>query len=95
MNVRPMRERVADWPSDLSGESVESDEVIERHTRTGRPLGGKAFVERLETVTGQSLAPKRPERVATGTQVRQAARIGLHSDASPPRLSDEQRPTGP
>jgi putative transposase len=62
VNVRPMLERVGDWSSYLSGESAESDEVIERHTRTGRPLGSESFLERLEAVTGRSLAPKRPGR---------------------------------
>jgi putative transposase len=65
VNVRPMLERVRDWSSYLSsGDLVESDEVIERHTRTGRPLGSEAFVERLEVATGRSLAPKPPGRRA-------------------------------
>jgi putative transposase len=65
VNVRPMLERVRDWSSYLSsGDPVESDEVIERHTRTGRPLGSEAFVERLEVATGRSLAPKPPGRRA-------------------------------
>lgn len=62
VNVWPMLERVGDWSSFLSGASVERDVVIERHTRTGRPLGSESFVDRLEVVTGRSLAPKRPGR---------------------------------
>jgi len=64
VNVGPMLERVGDWSHYLAGDPVASDEVIERHTRTGRPLGSGAFVERLETATGRSLAPKRPGRRA-------------------------------
>jgi len=33
---------------------------IRLHTRTGRPLGPSSFVERLEVMTGRSLAPRKP-----------------------------------
>jgi putative transposase len=62
VTVRPMLERVGDWASYLAGESIESDELIERHTRTGRPLGSREFLERLEVATGRLLTPKRPGR---------------------------------
>jgi len=64
VNVPPMLERVGDWSHYLAGDPVASDEVIERHTRTGRPLGRGAFVQRLEAATGRSLAPKPPGRRA-------------------------------
>lgn len=61
-NVGPMLERVSDWSSYLSGDLAEDDDVIERHSRTGRPLGTEAFVKRLEAATGRSLAPGLPGR---------------------------------
>ena len=64
VKVRPMLDRVSDWSAYLSDERIEEHEQIERHTRTGRPLGSAAFVEHLEALTGQSLAPKRPGRKA-------------------------------
>jgi len=42
---------------DLSDEAVEA---IEAHQRTGRPLGGPAFIERLEKKTGRVLAKRKP-----------------------------------
>jgi putative transposase len=66
VNVRPMLDRVEDWRtylSDTTGSSAK-DEMIKRHTRTGRPLGSDAFVSQLETLTGKSLAPRTPGRKA-------------------------------
>ena len=66
VNVRPMLDRVEDWRtyvSDTTGISAK-DEMIKRHTRTGRPLGSDAFVRQLEALTGKSLAPRKPGRKA-------------------------------
>ena len=38
----------------------EAEAAIEAHQRTGRPLGGAAFVKRLEEATGRSLARRKP-----------------------------------
>lgn len=38
------------------------DAVWEKHARTGRPLGGTAFIERLEALTGRPLKPQKPGR---------------------------------
>jgi len=64
--VNPMLERVSDWEAYLSAgrDSHEAHQLIERHTRTGRPLGGGDFVAALENVTGRALAPKPPGRQA-------------------------------
>ncbi len=64
VKVFPMLDRVGDWRAYLSdsGKAGGDYEVIERHTRTGRPLGDQGFVAMLETVTGRNLAPKRPGR---------------------------------
>ena len=42
--------------------SHDKEELIERHTRTGRPLGNPEFVRKLEILTGKALAPKIPGR---------------------------------
>ncbi len=64
VKVKPMLDRVNDWGAYLSHAHVTSEEheLIERHTRTGRPLGDDFFVHRLEKITGKSLMPKRPGR---------------------------------
>ena len=36
--------------------------LIKQHTRTGRPLGSTEFIRKLEVITGEELAPKRPGR---------------------------------
>lgn len=40
-------------------------EAIRQHETTGRPLGGKMFVERLEEMSGRVLAMRRPGRPRT------------------------------
>lgn len=64
VSVKPMLDRVGDWRAYLSGTSIRHEEhaLIERHSRTGRPLGSLRFMETLEKITGVSLLPKRPGR---------------------------------
>ncbi len=63
VRVKPMLDRIDRWGAYLSDADKRSDEdLIERHTRTGRPLGCADFVRKLEAVTGEALAPKRPGR---------------------------------
>jgi len=64
VNVGPMLDRIDNWYKYLSNNSThlyESD-LIKFHTRTGRPLGNNAFIDKLETITGKSLMPGRPGR---------------------------------
>jgi len=63
VRVKPMLDRISDWRAYLSSEmgSGQTD-TIQRHTRTGRPLGTTAFVRSLERVTGRPLLPKRAGR---------------------------------
>jgi putative transposase len=58
----PMLERVADWQAYLDGDPTTQaeTELIRRHSRTGRPLGGDAFIRRLEVLTGRSLMRSKP-----------------------------------
>lgn len=68
VRVRPMLDRVGDWASYLAGQRSDDDELIERHTRTGRPLGDSVFVKQLENITGKALVPQRPGRKAAGSK---------------------------
>lgn len=56
VSVQPMLQRAKDWSRYLS-QSANSGEVtgIRRYSRTGRPAGDTAFLERLEALTGLSL----------------------------------------
>ena len=42
------------------------DELLDRYSRTGRPLGDERFVSRRESLTGAALALKRPGRRSKG-----------------------------
>ena len=63
VRVKPMLDRVKCWGVYLldTGDGI-ADELIERHARTGRPLGSLEFMRRLESLTGLDLFPKRPGR---------------------------------
>ncbi|MHC4169412.1 MAG: transposase [Planctomycetota bacterium] len=63
VNVRPLLKRVDDWRDYLTaGLEPEQAELLRRHERTGRPLGGTAFLKRLETKLGRVLRKKIPGR---------------------------------
>jgi putative transposase len=62
VKVRPMLDRFADWGRYLEIGCDTCDELLDRHSRTGRPLGDEHFVRRLESLTGAVLARKRPGR---------------------------------
>ncbi len=70
VHVRPMLNRIPDWSSFLMGGVEEAElERLRRHTNTGRPCGGAAWIEGLERLTGRPLRkhkpgpkPARPER---------------------------------
>jgi len=62
VKVAPMLSRVEDWRRYLSAGEVcaVDDAVIQKHSRTGRPLGKTQFVTELESLTGRVLAPRKP-----------------------------------
>jgi putative transposase len=61
VRVAPLLERAPDWARFLGeGLSEESHAKIRSAERTGRPLGGAAFVGALETTLGRSLAKQKP-----------------------------------
>jgi putative transposase len=49
------------WKMFLSSESQERDiELLRKHERTGRPLGGDSFIEKLELLLDRNLKPQKP-----------------------------------
>ncbi len=72
-------ERFGDWRKVLSVDaSPETLDEIRLHERTGRPLGGAAFVDRLEAAVGRPLRPKKPGR-PPGRACRQVSRQRLRT----------------
>jgi putative transposase len=62
-DIRPLLERWPDWRSVLdAGEDEPVLQAIRARERSGRPLGGEAFLARLETATELRLLPRRPGR---------------------------------
>ena len=54
-------ERIGEWGPFLAGGlRAEQAEVLRRHERTGRPLGGELFVRGLESVLGRMLRRGKP-----------------------------------
>ncbi len=73
VEVAPLLERVGDWRAFLAGGLADDAlQAIRRHARTGRPLGGAAFVERLEARLGRPLRPgkrgRKPKAAAQGSE---------------------------
>ena len=61
VKVAPLLSRIPNWKSFLSDSiSPEDQEAIQKHSRTGRPLGDKAFFDRLQCVLGKDVRPKKP-----------------------------------
>ncbi len=60
VRVRPMLERVADWP-DFLAQGLKPSELraLRRHSRTGRPLGSEEFIDRAEQIAGRPLRPQK------------------------------------
>ena len=60
VKVQPILQRVSSWAETLaSGEEVIFDD-IRQHERTGRPLGGEGFVNKVSALVGRDLRKKRP-----------------------------------
>lgn len=61
VKVQPLLEMAEDWKGFLkNGLADEDHATLQAHERTGRPLGDKGFVERLETDLGRSLKKQKP-----------------------------------
>ncbi|MGE0487040.1 MAG: transposase [Gammaproteobacteria bacterium] len=58
VEVAPMLERIADWSGYLETPTADAErDAISRHSRSGRPLGGKMFVAELERHLLRRLTP--------------------------------------
>ncbi len=63
VTASPLLAMIPDWSSFLgSAIDPEQQEVLRRHERTGRPLGSKRFVGKLERFLGRSLHPRKGGR---------------------------------
>ena len=63
VQVAPLLRRIPDWARFLAGGMAENEIAqIRKHSRSGRPLGTKRFVERLERRLGRPLLPQKPGR---------------------------------
>jgi len=61
VTVKPMLDRVSRWADYLSIQENTTDlSTIRQHTGTGRPAGGKIFIDRLEARTGKILKKGKP-----------------------------------
>jgi len=65
----PLLERWPEWRSVLeTGDDQPSLQAIRERERSGRPLGGKAFLARLAKATGVPLRPRRRVRSPAGAR---------------------------
>jgi putative transposase len=63
VQVKPLLRMVGDWRRFLFCDvSTEEYELLQRHERTGRPLGSKNFIERLENKLSRILTPQKGGR---------------------------------
>jgi len=63
VTVEPMLQRVDDWAEYLDSDAADDEwDTIRRHAKTGRPMGGNAFISALEEVTDRQLLKARPGR---------------------------------
>lgn len=73
-DVGALGAHVEDWGRFL-GEGLDEAtlEAIRRGERTGRPLGSREFIERLEGSTGRALAPRKPGRKPKARKIKAKA----------------------
>jgi putative transposase len=62
LTMEPLKRMIPDWKSYLERSWPGDEKLIERHQRTGRPLGDDGFIKRLEELTGRVLRKQRPGR---------------------------------
>ncbi|MBI4668860.1 MAG: transposase [Elusimicrobia bacterium] len=61
VKVAPLLEIIPDWENFLKEDvTLEEARLIETHERTGRPLGNRGFISKLEALLGRRLGPGRP-----------------------------------
>jgi len=60
VKAAPLLKLADDWKSLLTLSPQEELDLLHRHEKTGRPLGGMKFVKRLEGKLGRMLRPQKP-----------------------------------
>jgi putative transposase len=61
VKVSPLLELVDDWGRFIAGQIADRDvSLLRKHERTGRPLGGEGFIDRLERALSRSLRKQKP-----------------------------------
>jgi len=58
----PLVNEIPNWSEWLKIEDSKANDLIRRHTRTGRPLGPDEFLRHLENQTGRKLLPQKRGR---------------------------------
>ncbi len=58
LRERILPEMVGNWATFLETTDEEQDRMIQKRTKTGRPLGGEEFISDLEVLTGRELRLK-------------------------------------
>ncbi len=59
--AEPLLKMVSDWRRLLASGMVEDDETaIRKHSRTGRPLRNRDFIDEIEKLLGQPVRPQKP-----------------------------------
>jgi putative transposase len=61
VKVAPLLRMIGEWKAFLNS-AIREEELrdLPAHGRTGRPLGGSAFLDRLESLVGRTLKPQKP-----------------------------------
>ena len=63
VKVTPLLAMIGDWRAFLDSAQPEEElRKLRSHTRTGRPLGGEAFLDRVEAIVGRLLRPQKGGR---------------------------------
>ncbi len=56
-----LKDVISDWDAFLQTKTTDNEiSLIQKHERTGRPLGEDGFIEKLERVLGRRLKKGRP-----------------------------------
>jgi len=59
VDVEPLLKIVGDWKAFLQRMKNQQIEEIEKHERTGRPLGDELFMNKISKIVGRDLKPKK------------------------------------
>jgi putative transposase len=67
VKVKPLLKIIDDWQNFLSADVSDKEyDILRQHERTGRPLGGKRFIKRLENKLLRILTPQKGGRPKKG-----------------------------